>query len=125
MTHYFMTLPIMEQYLENPENAHESIKIACRMGNIETFKLISRFIKNWDYIGKERYTIFHYICGCGFIQIYQESVGNCIAMLNNNTNPALESPLHWAVANNCIEIVRALIEAYETNSFSLDQENSV
>lgn len=125
LTHYYMTLPGIEQYLENEENAHETLKIACRCGNIETFRLISKYIKNWEFTGKDSYTLLHYICGCGFIQIYDETIGKCINLLKNSKNPTQETPLHWAVANHNIEIVKRLIESYLANGFSLDIQNSV
>jgi len=125
LTHYYMTLPGIELYLENEENVHETLKIACRLGNIETFRLIAKYIRNWEYSGKDSYTILHYICGCGFTSIYDDVIGKCINLIRNSKNKSLETPLHWAVANHNIEIVAKLIETYETNGFSFDAENIV
>ncbi len=125
LAHYYLTLPGIEQYLEAEENVHDTLKIACRLGNVESFKLIAKYVKNWEYCGKDSYTIFHYICGCGFVQIYEDVVGKCINLLRNVKNPAGETPLHWAVANRNAEIVSKLADAYELNNFSLDTPNIV
>lgn len=119
---YYMTLPSVESYLNNSENSYKTLKVACKIGCVEVFRLVGKYVTNWAYSGKDSYTIFHYVCGCGFAQIYDEAMRKCQELVNSNSNNTLETPLHWAVVNQNIEIVKKLVAIKEVD---IDVKNSV
>jgi len=118
LLNYYMTLPGIDNYLSNDENSYDTLKVACRVGNIGLFKLLSKYIKNWLYTGKDSYTILHYACGSEYIQIYNEVINKCKEFVNK----APDTPLHWAVSNQRIAIVKKLITI---EGLELDIQNNV
>ncbi len=62
------------------------------------------------------YTLFHYVCSSGNVEIYEYIVrrivqvhGDLSRAILDSENHTKESPLHWAVLKNNYRIVKRLI----------------
>ena len=70
----------------------------------------------------KQYTLLHYACSGGDIDIFNFVFDQCKdlkdVLTNNSENRTGETPLHWAVACNNFDIVKSLV----AKQFSLSNE---
>ena len=67
----------------------------------------------------------HYACGSGSVSIYNYIYNLSPQSANVKTEDMNETPLHWAVASNNLEVTKLLTIAYLQNGWDIDQKNLV